>query len=66
LLLCLAPTGVMKLRLWFHDSSTLAGSSESLSSRVLQYRKLHGRTFENFEGADYWYDPLHFCVLGEA
>jgi len=50
------PAGSRMLMLRLYACSTL--TSESLNSRVLQYRKLYGRTFQNFEGVDYWYAVL--------
>ncbi|KAH8899127.1 S-adenosyl-L-methionine-dependent methyltransferase [Thozetella sp. PMI_491] len=32
----------------------LLPASMSISSTILEYRKLHGRTYQNFEGAEYW------------
>ena len=30
-------------------------STESVTSTIFQYRKLHGRTFHNYKDAEYWY-----------
>lgn len=43
-----------------HDSALGDGeslnisSTASVSSSILNYRKIHGRTYQNFEGAEYW------------
>ncbi len=34
--------------------SRVALSTASINSTILNYRRLHGRTYHNFEGAEYW------------
>ncbi|KAL5603809.1 hypothetical protein FOVSG1_006559 [Fusarium oxysporum f. sp. vasinfectum] len=55
------PTDQIAIDPHFHDSdddSALgddrAVSTASISSTILQYRKLHGRTYHNFKTAEYW------------
>jgi hypothetical protein len=36
------------------DGGTVTESTASLSSTVFNYRKVHGRTFQNFKDAEYW------------
>ncbi|PKS11171.1 hypothetical protein jhhlp_002932 [Lomentospora prolificans] len=36
-----------------HRASIL-GSTATINSSILAYRKLHGRTYANYEGTDYW------------
>jgi len=36
------------------DSTDIVSSTASVSSTILEYRKLHGRTFQNFKDAEYW------------
>jgi len=38
----------------FKDEN-VGNSTASVSSTILAYRKLHGRTYHNFEGVEYWY-----------
>lgn len=36
-----------------------SASTASVSSSILAYRKLHGRTFHNFQTSeDYWYNTV--------
>ncbi|KAK0641842.1 S-adenosylmethionine-dependent methyltransferase [Cercophora newfieldiana] len=35
-------------------SESTLGSTESLSGSIFDYRKVHGRTFQNFKDAEYW------------
>ncbi|SPQ24311.1 e2fe2a48-64e9-499f-9da9-cc145a7e7db2 [Thermothielavioides terrestris] len=36
------------------DANSIISSTASISSTILNYRKLHGRTYQNYEGAEYW------------
>jgi hypothetical protein len=37
-----------------------AVSTASIGSTILQYRKLHGRTYHNFRTAEYWYQHRRY------
>ncbi|KAL5611067.1 hypothetical protein FOBRF1_007184 [Fusarium oxysporum] len=61
------PTDQIAIDPHFHDSdgdSALGDdrtvSTASISSTILQYRKLHGRTYHNFKTAEYWYQHRRF------
>ncbi|KAK0713762.1 S-adenosyl-L-methionine-dependent methyltransferase [Lasiosphaeria miniovina] len=36
------------------DGSAINSSTASLSSSILNYREVHGRTYQNFKDAEYW------------
>ncbi|KAI9172851.1 hypothetical protein HJFPF1_02365 [Paramyrothecium foliicola] len=36
------------------DDQSYHSSTASLGSTILQFRKIHGRTYHNYEGAEYW------------
>jgi hypothetical protein len=39
------------------NRSSILGSTASVSESIFEYRKLHGRTYQNFRDAEYWYGP---------
>ncbi|KAK0642975.1 S-adenosyl-L-methionine-dependent methyltransferase [Cercophora newfieldiana] len=36
------------------STTTTATSTQSITSSVLRFREIHGRTYQNYEGAEYW------------
>ena len=42
-------------------------STASISANILEYRKIHGRTYQNFvTGTEYWQVARHLLVSGSS
>ena len=39
------------------------GSTTSITSSLLDYRRIHGRTYQSSHTTEYWYEVLIFCGI---